>query len=317
MLSGYVGILHMTTVHYEATPEGLRRIRQYPLFSRRRFWPRDRIAALRPARRFGDKGRVYTVLELQTVDDRRISVGGGSVELLRFLATRLRHELGVPATDPALDARNPGNLAWQTANEPHPPASMRGTLKEDGAGLVYHVAARPFTRPEAAFVAVSALLAFAIPLAVVLLWPHLQPDDWAPLVLLGGFLEVLFVLAAFAVVSEVRQNIAIVASAEHLCVTTRTPFFATDRAWPRDDLAAIRVESSRPHDPRRHLRLLVTLQNGKHVRYFSEFSPPELRHLATRLRAILHVPALVPDDSAVPSHSPFPEHAVPGQPMPP
>src|SRR5262249_26218095 len=101
-LTCYVGLALMTRVIFESTPSGLTRIGKNPIWTRRRRWPRDQIAALRPAGRVGDKGAYRVVLELQTSNDRKIALQSGDVTLLRYLATQLRNSLGVPAVAPRL-----------------------------------------------------------------------------------------------------------------------------------------------------------------------------------------------------------------------
>lgn len=299
------GVLMRTAATYVATREGLKRIKKYPCLSRRQQWPREMIAALRAAPRIGDHGRYRVVLEIQTPEDRKVTVLGGSPDFIRYLATQFRDVLEVPATAPQLDGTNLATEAWQTGDEPSVPADARGSFQQGEGMLLYTRPRRKASVGMRACIVTCLIFFCASCIIPPLALPHVvNQDDRTALLLMSGLVGLLALMMVLAALGDLRRTCVIVATPEKLTISSSYLIGGRHREWLRGAIAAIRLDTWAPAQPKLNQRLAIELRDGGVFRCLGGGeNPQELRHLATRLRGILRVPAVSPAENGSHGHA--------------
>ncbi len=288
------GLLYLYTVwiSYEITPEWMIR-RRHVLWNRRgwpRKWRRTDIAAIRISERVADEGRRGVVIELLSLEGKRVVIASGSLPYLRSLATFLRRELQVGA-DADVPRSDPTDPLWHLQDQTARPEKFPHDVVESGRRVVV---SRNWNRNSPAAWIVAGLTVVAFISAAVLIpligLPHAKnADDFHAIWVASGLAALMALFLVGAIAWDILERWVIVADPNGISFTRRTLLGKKELHWPRETLRAVRTEAQFPMNPRTNVRIILVTESGEERLVTLKASAA--RFIATLMRRETGLPA--------------------------
>ena len=225
---------------YLVTPSTFEKTEHFLFHRWRKRWPRERIRAVRIAKKVGDKGRVFIYIQMVLADGRRINIRGGEVFALRSLAGALRKALGAPATCDDIDMLDPLNPLWHLQDEPQAPTlsefeilcgpdELRIEKRPLGFGWVSIVAS----------ILMSGVAAVGIAGALFAIFGPFKPDERALMAVVSGLFLFLSLLSLVLIRNERTETFTLAFANQSVTRTHRSLFGTSVQTWDRSDVLGV------------------------------------------------------------------------------
>lgn len=274
-----------STIMYEVTPTHLVCIRSWGSLRRTQRFPRTAIRSVRLSRDRKPDARHRPVLEILSDGNTVLHTLHSSPPTLRFLATHFRRALEVPPALPPPEQ----DPAYHLLDEPDPPPGFHLIVERHGDTIHLQRPARGWRGSSCFGLTVAAAMLLAACLVPPLCIPTATPNDRPTILLLATLAGLWSLLLGAASVISATYRYTFILDPVALTLVRKSALFRTTFHLPRSEIQALR---SAPGPT--FCKLFIVSDRRPPRRCIYDTDPRIPRHLATRLRQLLDLPAADP-----------------------